>query len=75
MGSTIMMLSLHSGRPGKWRSRVGDPAGGDATSSTFQPRTITTPVGAFVNPGGGVAPVRNLNPIDKQVNHLILKSV
>jgi hypothetical protein len=25
MGSTVMMLSLHSGRLGKWCSRVGDP--------------------------------------------------
>jgi hypothetical protein len=51
MGSTVMMLSLHSGGPGKWRSRVDDPAGVDATSSTFQPWTVTAPVGAVSEPG------------------------
>ena len=65
------MLSLHSGGTGKWRSRVGDPG----VPQRHQQHVPTVDHCRLPTRAGGVAPVRNLNLIDKQVNHLILKSV
>jgi hypothetical protein len=52
------------------------PAGVDATSTTFQGWVITAPFGAVSEPGlVALAPIRNLNLRDKQVNQWLSKYI
>ncbi len=51
------------------------PTGVGANSGTLQPYGMTTPFDAVGEPGPMVSSVKNLTPLDKQVNHQRLKLV